>query len=162
MINVSWYDARTYCEWANTNDDLGTFGVRLPTEAEWEKAALGDSGHTFPWGDAGVCDKANYYGCGASTTPVGSYEEGRSLYGLYDLAGNALEWVADWYVSDYYEISPWSNPLGPDIGKYKALRGGSWIWIDLEFDIRSANRGGYDPESTSFGIGFRCARSASE
>ncbi|MBV6396694.1 MAG: Hercynine oxygenase [Anaerolineales bacterium] len=155
VIYVDWNMANAYCEWRGPSTGSGK--TRLPTEAEWEKAARGLDGRTYPWGENIDCDKANYSSCVGDTTKVGSYLDSVSPYGLYDMAGNVWEWVADWYDSSYYSNSPSSNPLGPSSGQYRVLRGGSWYNVD--FNVRSAARYGYAPGVILNGVGFRCARS---
>ena len=148
-VYINWTMANAYCEWR---------GARLPTEAEWEKAARGTEERLYPWGSGIDCQKANYYGpngCYGGTTQVGSYEEGKSQYGAYDMAGNVWEWVADWYSETYYLTSPTTNPTGPDSGQSRVLRGGSWN--RQEFDVRVSNRNKYGPTYFNFDIGFRCA-----
>ena len=147
VVHVDWFAASQFCEWA---------GGRLPTAAEWERAALGDTGWIYPWGNEADCEKANYSGCnfGEVTLPVGSYPAGVSVYGVFDMAGNAAEWVFDWYDVGYYGLSSIENPLGPEVGELREARGGSWK--NPAVGIRSANRGGNYPEVYSSGIGFRC------
>lgn len=147
VVNVTWAQADQYCKWR---------GGYLPTEAQWEKAARGGDERTYPWGEEVDCTKANYRTCVGNTAKIGSYESGKSPYGVYDLAGNVWEWVADWYDDNYYQYSPSSNPLGPTSGKYRVIRGGSWSFrID---DLPAYNRRESDPDSDRNTIGFRCAK----
>jgi eukaryotic-like serine/threonine-protein kinase len=151
VVNVTWDDAETYCKWV---------GGRLPTEAEWEKAASWDDKakrkYIYPWGNQlPTSNLLNYNGDIGDTTPVGKYKSGKSPYRLYDMAGNVWEWVNDWY--DDYQRSPSSTPLGPADGQYKVLRGGSW-YIIVNY-VRSASRYWKDPAYISGDVGFRCSRS---
>lgn len=153
-IEVTWFGARAYCQWA---------GRRLPSEAEWEKGARGqlpgsDDGRVYPWGDEIDCDKAQYANCGGGLLPVSSKLAGASPYGVLGLSGNTWEWVSDWYAEDYYRISRAENPLGPDDGESRVLRGGSW-----EYDwkhLRAANRRHNGPSVSMHDYSFRCVLDA--
>ena len=146
MNEVTWYGARAFCEWR---------GARLPTEAEWEKAARGTDERTFPWGEEISCENANYAGCVHASVPVDSFPESVSPYGAYNMAGNMMEWVADWYDIEYYANSPAENPTGPETGNFKVFRGGSWI--NNSGNTRTTYRFPKLPVLTYTTTGFRCA-----
>ena len=147
VLHVDWNMAKAYCEWRD---------ARLPTEAEWEKAARGGMNVFYPWGNVQDCNLANYGSCLGDTSSATIYALGASRYGVYNMAGNVSEWVSDWYSDDYYLSSPREDPRGPETGTEKVVRGGSWK--DNYADIRSVNRESERPTHVSNTTGFRCAK----
>lgn len=167
VIFVNWYSAEAFCKWR---------GARLPSEAEWEKAASFDpatnSKFVYPWGDVfdgtklNFCDvncisadrDVNYDDGYRFAAPVGSYSNGRSPIGAYDMAGNVMEWVSDWYDFSFYRKGVETNPLGPTEGEFKSFRGGSWLSTAEE--VQSVARANFDPLVNQSNLGFRCAMTA--
>lgn len=151
-----------YVTWEEAQDFCLHYDKRLPSEAEWEKAARGTTGNIFPWGEKTPSDTIAVFGAYhvheiPLVANVDSFPEGKSEWGVYHLAGNIAEWVHDWLGPDYYPIMPKRNPPGPKAGRYKSVRGGSWK--SLPVMLRAATRGGAYPEERSPNIGFRCAKS---
>jgi hypothetical protein len=148
VVGVNWYQAAAYCEWVD---------ARLPTEAEWEKAARGDEGYIYPWGnDAPTCDHANMNSCESENTTktVASYPLGISPYGLFDMAGNVREWTADWYQEDLYLTAAYYQPQGSSEGPKKVVRGGGFN--DFEENLRTTTRMSFLPDQDFDDVGFRC------
>jgi sulfatase modifying factor 1 len=154
---VRWDDASAYCEWLASETRRG---VRLPTEAEWEKAVRGGlEGKRYAWGDRLDRNMANFLTdptlkAAHGTSRCGAYPA--NGFGLYDMTGNVWEWVQDWYDPQYYGGSPFHNPEGPQNGQLRVVRGGSWLVADVRM-LSCSHRHKVPPDSYSYGIGFRVA-----
>ena len=153
VIFVRKYDAENFTKWLSQKCNKR---IKLPTEAQWEKAARGPVGCKYPWGDEEPNANLLNYDCNIDdTTVIGSYPSGASPYGALDMAGNVWEWVADWYGENYYNVSPPRNPTGPGSGDHCVLRGGSWY--SIKYDVRSSYRFIRNADDENDNIGFRCA-----
>ena len=149
VVGVSWKEAGKFCEWK---------GKRLPTEAEWEKASRGKRPIEYPWGNEPPdATKVNFNEEVKKTMPVGSYEAGKSDYGVYDLSGNVAEWTHDWHLPEYYLFSPKENPQGFEKGQYKVIRGGNWL--NNAHDVNMVYRNATVPSMRNKTVGFRCVKS---
>jgi formylglycine-generating enzyme required for sulfatase activity len=155
VVGVSWYEAAAYADWLSKKTGKE---YRLPTEAEWEKAARGTDGREYPWGNDFNEKLCNSSECKLDrTSPVGIFTKGESLYGCLEMAGNVLEWCTDWFDGGYYKNSPKKNPRGPKDGSLRVRRGG--CWFAGASHCRAAYRSDFHPAARVNVVGFRLLRS---
>ena len=146
VVGIRWDQAERYCQFV---------GGHLPTEAQWEKAARGPEGLVYPWGNEEPnCELLNFSECLSRTSSVVTYPDGASPYEILDMAGNVFEWVADWYQPNYYFEAPFDNPMGPEVGEVRSVRGSAFNSVGEQIAI--ATRSHYSPDNTRFDLGFRC------
>jgi len=146
VVGVSYFEAEAYARWR---------GRRLPTEAEWERAARGEDGSEYPWGEGFDPERCHHRGGHRGTLPVGCFPAGRSAAGAFDMAGNVWEWCQDWFDPAYYAVAPERDPMGPAEGRLKVGRGGGWNAMPGQ--LRCANRNAWPPEARFSNLGFRLA-----
>lgn len=157
VVNITWEEANDFCEWLSQKTGEN---INLPTEAQWEKAARGTDQRIYPWGNSEPnCQLGNFSDCGGQAKVVGTTPDGRSPYGVEDMAGNVSEWCRDWYDPGYYSISPYSNPQGPDYGQTRVVRGSNYFYsLSSGSVLHSSHRWNFESAQISVRLGFRVVK----